>query len=176
MSAHAHHTSATQLLQFTLSPKSIHFYLSVYPHTSSLFSTVLETRQESTMASPHRVVRVANPHYTPSGRGAYVKALNKYKFTPTKNGPFFVAEKVRRQGRLGWLKLMFGKGQKERILQKRIKATGKTSSVAADDQQNDSEYLCPVQIGTPAKTFTLDFDTVSCPLLGHRDNHPALNF
>ena len=36
--------------------------------------------------------------------------------------------------------------------------------VPAEDSQNDSEYLCQVPIGTPAKTFTLDFDTGSADL------------
>lgn len=36
--------------------------------------------------------------------------------------------------------------------------------VPAEDSQNDSEYLCQVEIGTPAKTFTLDFDTGSADL------------
>lgn len=39
-----------------------------------------------------------------------------------------------------------------------------TGEVSADDQQNDSMYLCEVQIGTPAQTFMLDFDTGSADL------------
>lgn len=116
------------------------------------------------MSATHRVVRIANPHYARSGTKSYVYALNKYKFNPTKNGPYFMANKVRRQGKFGRLKLILGKGHKERVLQKKTLATGKSGNVTADDQQNDSEYLCQVQIGTPAKTFSLDFDTGSSDL------------
>jgi len=42
------------------------------------------------MASTARVTRVRNPKYQPDGLKSYAYLLNKYKFTPTKEGPFFV--------------------------------------------------------------------------------------
>lgn len=43
-------------------------------------------------------------------------------------------------------------------------AAGNTGTVDANDIQNDTEYLAPVQIGTPAQTLNLDFDTGSSDL------------
>ena len=43
-------------------------------------------------------------------------------------------------------------------------SSDEVGDVPAEDSQNDSEYLCQVEIGTPPKTFTLDFDTGSADL------------
>lgn len=39
-----------------------------------------------------------------------------------------------------------------------------TGSVVATPEQYDESYLCPVQIGSPAQTLALDFDTGSADL------------
>ena len=115
------------------------------------------------MSSLQRVVRVHNPNYKRSGIKSYVHLLNKYKFQPTQEGPYFVGKTVRHQGKFGIKKLIGGKSKTVSVLQKKL-ASGQTGQVTADDQQNDSEYLCPVTIGSPGQTFQLDFDTGSADL------------
>ena len=52
----------------------------------------------------------------------------------------------------------------QQVLQKKSPTSDQTGDVPAEDSQNDSEYLCPVTIGTPGEVFTLDFDTGSADL------------
>ena len=47
---------------------------------------------------------------------------------------------------------------------KKDTSTGESGTVPAEDEQNDSEYLCQVNIGTPPQSLTLDFDTGSADL------------
>ena len=66
-------------------------------------------------------------------------------------------------GKHGEDKSIGGKTIMQKVLQKRT-ADDQAGEVSADDQQNDSLYLCPVTIGTPGQTFNLDFDTGSADL------------
>jgi hypothetical protein len=120
------------------------------------------------MASVSRVVRVPNPKYKRSGLKSYVYLLNKYKFNPTKPGPYFMGENVRKEKGLYKLLRLIGLKKahhtQQRLLLKKDPSTSKSTQVTAEDQQNDSEYLVPVQIGSPTNTFHLDFDTGSSDL------------
>jgi len=51
-----------------------------------------------------------------------------------------------------------------------------SAQISSEDIQLDSEYLCPVQIGTPAQTLMLDFDTGSSDLWVSASADYILNF
>ena len=111
-----------------------------------------------------RVKLIPNPKYQRSGPKSYVYLLRKYAFTPTMEGPYFIGSKMSQQGKHGLHRLVGGKAHTQKVLQKKSPTTGQTGEVTAEDQQNDSEYLCSVAIGTPAQHFNLDFDTGSADL------------
>ncbi|KAK4997517.1 hypothetical protein LTR66_003068 [Elasticomyces elasticus] len=114
-----------------------------------------------------KLVRVPlkhNPNYVRNGMKSYVYLLRKYGIGPTKHGPYFVSNKAHHQG-----KFATGVGGRTHMVQHVLQKTAATSGgqageVSAADQQNDSEYLCQVSIGTPAQNVMLDFDTGSADL------------
>ena len=123
----------------------------------------------------HRLKIIHNPNYKPSGTKSYVSLLKKYRFTPTLDGPYVVGNFAHHQGKHGHQHTIGGKTTMHHAIKKKKhhKAGSSTAAtpgddevgdVPAEDSQNDSEYLCQVEIGTPAKTFTLDFDTGSADL------------
>lgn len=91
-----------------------------------------------------RIPVIRNPSYQPHGWKSYVYALNKFGISPTQPSIF-----SRKNAQSKLMKL-----QKD----------GTHGVVTADDQQNDSFYTCPVQIGTPAQTVNLDLDSGSADL------------
>lgn len=83
-------------------------------------------------ASPFKVLQQANPKHVTNGYLALAKTLSKWG------------------------------GDSARIDAALATGQTQTGTVVATPQQYDSEYLCPVTIGS--QTFTLDFDTGSSDL------------
>lgn len=111
-----------------------------------------------------KITLVHNPRYQRSGPRSYAALLRKYRFSPTLEGPSSVDDRVHHRGKHGEHQRHGGKPTVQKILQKKAASDDQVGDVPADDVQNDSEYLCPVTIGTPGQVFKLDFDTGSADL------------
>ena len=119
------------------------------------------------MASKFSKVKLLhNSKYQRSGPKSYVYLLKKYKFSPTTEGPYFMSNKIQQQGKHGETHAIGGKAHvRQRVLQKKgATEQDQAGEVPAEDEQNDSEYLSEVKLGTPGQTFKLDFDTGSADL------------
>ncbi|KAL2130607.1 hypothetical protein VTI74DRAFT_6191 [Chaetomium olivicolor] len=118
-----------------------------------IFRTQSKLRQERDL---QKIQAIPNRNYKRHGTKSYVYALNRYRFKPTKPGPYF--QKYTESADKGKSPEYLG-------LYKRVSANEREPGrVTAEDQQNDAEYLCEITIGTEPQKVMLDFDTGSADL------------
>ncbi|KAI1380910.1 aspartic endopeptidase [Hypoxylon crocopeplum] len=112
-----------------------------------------------------KVKVIHNQNYQRHGTKSYVHLLNRFGFQPTKPGPYFHIDRVKQHGILpeGFKAALGGTARTERALVKKADPGDGdgTAEVTAEDQQNDSMYICKVGIGNPAQELLVDFDTGS---------------
>jgi hypothetical protein len=111
----------------------------------------------------HKVMAIPNSNYQRHGTKAYVSAMRRYGFQPTKPGPYF-PKFTNAAGTSGRVATGVKPGHALKGLLKKIKGDDKPGEVTAQDIQNDTEYLCEVSIGTEPQKVMLDFDTGSADL------------
>ncbi|KAF9891952.1 hypothetical protein FE257_002915 [Aspergillus nanangensis] len=103
---------------------------------------------------------VSNPNYRKDGTKSYTFLLRKYRFSPTKEGPYSIGRTIHQTGRPFSSKPVGGRVRFHDAMQKHL-ANNQIQPVEINDVQQEAPCFLHMNVGTPSQTLCMILDTAS---------------
>jgi hypothetical protein len=149
-------TSATQRVVEIEAPAVI---VPPVAHNSEPVSTRGGFNNEHDMA---KIPFIRSRNYKRNGTKSYVYLLNKFRFEPTRPGPYVLENRFNQRGLAGFGAPVGGRLHINKVLVKKpVSGSGENLELTELDHQTESMYLVEVGIGSPPQRFVMEFDSAS---------------
>lgn len=83
--------------------------------------------------TPTKIALKLNPHYRKSSTKSYIHSIRKYRFNPTKEGPYLIGGKLEQMGRHYKDQAVGGHAQVQQVLRKKAIDSDHVSELGALD-------------------------------------------